>query len=86
MVDCAQLYACLRHAILKHGSLGRAWCGSNFLTVSLLACFVPQICLPDWPWWNRHPLEWLEVQEEEVKKVKKEKKPNKEEKAKAKAS
>lgn len=17
------------------------------------------VCLPDWPWWNRHPLEWL---------------------------
>ena len=21
----------------------------------------PQICLPDWPWWNRHPLDWLPV-------------------------
>ena len=24
------------------------------------------ICLPDWPWWNRHPLEWLESIVEEV--------------------
>jgi len=44
-----------------------------------------QICLPDWPWWNRHPLEWLEPLEEEepkekVKKVKKDK--TKKEKAK----
>eukprot|EP00325_Prymnesiales_sp_UTEX-LB-985_P006201 CAMPEP_0174707714 /NCGR_PEP_ID=MMETSP1094-20130205/10153_1 /TAXON_ID=156173 /ORGANISM="Chrysochromulina brevifilum, Strain UTEX LB 985" /LENGTH=77 /DNA_ID=CAMNT_0015906139 /DNA_START=193 /DNA_END=426 /DNA_ORIENTATION=+ len=23
------------------------------------------ICLPDWPWWNRHPLKWLESAEEE---------------------
>ena len=36
-----------------------------------------QICLPDWPWWNRHPLKWLEAPEdeelekEEKKKVKK---------------
>ena len=22
------------------------------------------ICLPDWPWWNRHPLQWLEAPEE----------------------
>lgn len=42
-----------------------------------------QICLPDWPWWNRHPLEWLEPMEDEVEekvKVKKVKsdKPKKE--------
>jgi hypothetical protein len=24
-----------------------------------------QLCLPDWPWWNRHPLNWLEAPEEE---------------------
>ena len=23
------------------------------------------VCLPDWPWWNRHPLEWLPAEEEE---------------------
>ena len=36
-----------------------------------------QICLPDWPWWNRHPLEWLEVQEEEAGEGGKEKKKKK---------
>ena len=41
-----------------------------------------QICLPDWPCWNRHPLEWREVPEEEEepkKKVPKEKKEKKKE-------
>ena len=23
------------------------------------------ICLPDWPWWNLHPVEWLPEEEEE---------------------
>jgi len=23
------------------------------------------LCLPDWPWWNRHPLEWREAPDEE---------------------
>ena len=34
------------------------------------------ICLPDWPWWNRHPLKWLEVPDapEEKEPVKKKKK------------
>ena len=37
----------------------------------------PQVCLPDWPWWNRHPLQWIEVVEEveeEKKEVEKKKK------------
>ena len=47
-----------------------------------------QICLPDWPWWNRHPLKWLEApdleEEEELKAEKKaKKKKEKAEKAKA---
>mmetsp|Transcript_25637 Transcript_25637/g.68512 ORF Transcript_25637/g.68512 Transcript_25637/m.68512 type:complete len:110 (+) Transcript_25637:71-400(+) len=32
------------------------------------------ICLPDWPWWNRHPLEWLPEPEEEEETEKKKKK------------
>merc|ERR1711979_188752 len=34
------------------------------------------ICLRDWPWWNRNPLEWLPEpeQEEEIDKKKKKKK------------
>ena len=40
------------------------------------------ICLPDWPWWNRHPLKWLEPPEEEeiVEKRKKKKKKDKDSK------
>jgi hypothetical protein len=26
----------------------------------VVACCA-QICLPDWPWWNRHPLPWIQV-------------------------
>ena len=45
----------------------------------------PQICLPDWPWWNRHPLEWLEpLEEEPEKEVGEKKKKKKADKAKAK--
>ena len=53
-------------------------------TLALSLPLASQICLPDWPWWNRHPLEWLEPLEDEeeeakekVKKVKKEKKKEK---------
>jgi len=35
------------------------------------------ICLPDWPWWNRHPLKWLEVVEEDEVEEKVEKKKKK---------
>lgn len=35
------------------------------------------ICLPDWPWWNRHPIEWVEAPEDEDE--------DEEQKAKAKA-
>ena len=63
-------------------------CLPTHLTRLINPCTVPylasQICLPDWPWWNRHPLEWLEPLEDEeeepkekVKKVKKEKKKEK---------
>ena len=46
-----------------------------------------QLCLPDWPWWNRHPLEWREApdeeeDEEELKKEKAEKAAKKEKKKK----
>lgn len=43
---------------------------------------MPQICLPDWPWWNRHPLEWREVPDEDEveEKKKKAKKKDKESK------
>ena len=27
------------------------------------------ICLPDWPWWNRHPIHWLPGEEEEEVRV-----------------
>ena len=42
----------------------------------------PQICLPDWPWWNRHPLTWIEAlsaeeEEEEALEKKKKKKTSK---------
>ena len=43
-----------------------------------------QICLPDWPWWNRHPLNWREVpddEEDEEPKVEKKKKVKKKDKA-----
>lgn len=36
-----------------------------------------QICLPDWPWWNRHPLKWLEVPDEDEVEEKVEKKKKK---------
>ena len=44
-----------------------------------LACLTlrhapPQVCLPDWPWWNRNEIEWLEAAEEELDDVKKKKK------------
>ena len=43
------------------------------------------VCLPDWPWWNRHPLEWLEpLEEEPEKEVGEKKKKKKADKAKAK--
>lgn len=32
------------------------------VTCLFLACgsgLSAAICLPDWPWWNRHPLDWL---------------------------
>ena len=35
------------------------------------------VCLPDWPWWNRHPLKWLdapELEEEDLQVEKKKKK------------
>ena len=44
------------------------------------------VCLPDWPWWNQHPVEWLpdpeddeeeEEEDEPKKKKKKEKKKDK---------
>ena len=42
------------------------------------------ICLPDWPWWNLHPVEWLpeeeEEEEEEEEPVKKKKKDKKDKK------
>ena len=44
-------------------------------------CCASQICLPDWPWWNRHPLEWLEVVEEEEPPPKEKKKKKDKEKA-----
>ena len=41
-----------------------------------------QVCLPDWPWWNRHPLNWLEVPEEEDEKPTEKKKKKKSKEAK----
>jgi len=32
------------------------------ITCYFLACgsaLSAVVCLPDWPWWNRHPLDWL---------------------------
>ena len=47
---------------------------------------VPVIC-PDWPWWNRHPLEeWLEVVEEEEPPPKEKKKKKSKDKEKAEAA
>ena len=39
-----------------------------------------QVCLPDWPWWNRHPLEWLEVPEDDEEELEEKKKKKKKEK------
>lgn len=44
----------------------------------LCACSCGKVCLPDWPWWNRHPLEWLEPLEEDPEPEKKKKKKPKE--------
>lgn len=44
------------------------------------------ICLPDWPWWNRHPVAWLEAEEPAQEEKKKEKTPKADKPKKAKAS
>ena len=55
-------------------STARVHAPSHLAGLSLL--LRSQICLPDWPCWNRDPLEWLPEpeEEEEVEKKKKKKK------------
>uniref|UniRef100_A0A7S3BMF8 Signal peptidase complex subunit 1 n=1 Tax=Haptolina ericina TaxID=156174 RepID=A0A7S3BMF8_9EUKA len=46
----------------------------TFLFLSTGGGISAVICLPDWPWWNRHPLDWVPAPEEEEVEVKKKKK------------
>lgn len=34
--------------------------GSSHRLILLLLLYFAQICVPDWPFYNRHPVKWLE--------------------------
>jgi len=62
---------------------------TTFLFLSAGGGISAVICLPDWPWWNRHPVAWIPVDSDEedevavhpVKKVKDKEKKKKAQKA-----
>merc|ERR1712183_661257 len=56
-----------------HGYIG----GSFRLTFNWVfgaTIIVTTLCLPSWPWWNRHPVAWLDPKPEPEKESKESKK------------